>query len=77
VALTSPITKIAADTYATRAVLIELLRTLNRTNPGTADALRATLMTPAHLKPEDVVMVSEQDTRDRVELLFREVATER
>ena len=65
----SVITRVYADTYATRAVLIELLEMMSRMNPGTLPAIRGAI---AHklVKPEDVSAVPDRDVREAIESIL-------
>jgi hypothetical protein len=61
--------KVYADAYATRAVVIELLKMLSLANPGTIPAIRAGA---AHnlVRPVDVAVV-DGDIRESLEEILR------
>jgi hypothetical protein len=61
--------KVYADTYATRAVVIEILKMMSLANPGTIPAIRASA---AHglVRPEDV-SVRDQDVRESIEAILQ------
>ena len=68
---TSIIARERADSYATRAVLIELLRHLKQIDPQIIPAIRSVTQRGI-LRPIDVI-VSEQDVRESFEAILAEV----
>jgi hypothetical protein len=60
-----------ADLYATRAVLIELLKMLQLSSPGTVNALRANLVHTFSLRPDDIAC-TDSHIRDAAEMILQE-----
>ena len=61
--------RLQADVYATRVVLIELLKMLQLTNPGTIPALRTALAHNVAIRPDDVPVL-DHSIREAAELIF-------
>jgi len=64
--------KIYADTYATRAVVIEMLRLLQAANSSVVPSLREALALNMALRPADMA-IPDRDIRDAAEMILDEV----
>ena len=64
--------KVYADTYATRAVVIEMLRLLQVSNSSFVPSLREALALNMAIRPADMA-VPDRDIRDAAEMILDEV----
>ena len=64
--------KVYADTYATRAIVIEMLRLLQASNSSIVSALREALSLNMALRPADMA-IPDRDIRYDAEMILDEV----
>jgi hypothetical protein len=69
---TSRQARIEADTYATRAILIELLRMMNDANPGALNVIKGATERVI-LRPDDM-SIADPDIREAVDLILKAAA---